>query len=237
VTAARRAWPVLALLGACTPVQAQERAADAAAGTVVGDEVVVTGVRGSELDLDRLRRAQAVFVRERPTFAPTATLLFRLRAVDGTPVTGLTLTLRDGGRSLAVPVDADGRFALPDLPPGQWTLVHNRSAGRLAVRPLVLSAGASEADRPLGDFRLQCRVGWELRKSDFSAFARAAFGALGGCASRRIGFYFPTPRPVARATLVNGAEVRSLSVRKDRRSVRVPLNERDLPGSARVLID
>jgi hypothetical protein len=211
------------------PARAQEPEAVAAS-----DEIVVTGVRLSELDLSRLRRAQLAFAKHRAAYAPASSLLFQLRPAAGVALDGLTLTLEGAGRSTPIAIDAGGRFALPELPAGDWRLLHNRGKGRIAVRALVFSPGASEADRPLGDLRLQCRVGWELKRSEYSFVKRSAFGVAGGCDSTRIAFFFVAPAPLEAATVAAAGGPRDLPVRADRSAYRAPLGDKALANAARV---
>ena len=225
----------LTLMLACGFASGPMSAQDAASGETT-DEIVVTGTRTSTLDLQRLLKAQGIFRSGRSVFAPTSVLLFQLKPGEGIPLAGMTLELQDGREIIPVAIDGEGRFSLPDLPKGRWELVHNRGRGRMAVRALVLSAGANEADRPLGDLRLQCRVGWELKKSGYSFLARGGFDALGGCASNGIAFYFITPQPVAGATIKGKDGTQNLPIRADRKAYRAPLGDKAFSNEARVRI-
>ena len=200
------------------------------------DEIVVTGTRVSTLDLPRLLKAQAAFEAGRAKYAPTSALYFQLRPAAGVAVEGMTLALVKGDQDMIVPIDAENRFTLPRLPAGRWELVHNRGAGRIAVRALVISAGTSEADRPLGDLRLQCRAGWELAKAKFSFIERGGFSAMGGCNSGKFAFYFRTPRAIQSATLTSGAATSDLPVMADRSAYRAPLGDKALPNDARIRV-
>lgn len=219
---------VTAIALGCPAVAAQDREGGAT------DEIVVTGRREGTLDLPRLLKAQEAFRAGRPTYAPTSSLYMQLRPGPGVAIEGMTLVLRDGDRSIPVPIDAAGRFILPDVPTGGWELVHNRGMGRLAVRALVMSAGATETDRPLGDLRLQCRAGWELAKADRSFIARSGFGAMGGCSSSKFAFWFRAPRPIAGALLETDGRSRELPLRPDGSAFRAPLGDRSIPNSARI---
>lgn len=164
-------------------------------------------------------------------------LLFQLRFPAGTPVAGTALRLMgDDAAIIPVPMDADGRFALPDIPPGRWQLVHNRGRLAVTVRALVFFTGASEANRPLGDLRLQCRVGWELRKSGLWFVARTGFDALGGCGSSRMAFYFLAPRPIAAASLAHRGAAMPLVLRDDRGEYRAPLGDRAFANTDQVTV-
>lgn len=214
----------------CGDVAAQDRPPD----QLASDEIVVTGARESLLDLPRLLKAQDAFRAGRTTFAPTSALYFQIRPAPDVALAGLTLTLRNADQRIVVPIDVDNRFIVPDLPPGRWELVHNRGAGRIAVRALVISAGATETDRPLGDLRLQCRVGWELAKANYSFIARGGFSAMGGCSSTRFAFYFHTPIIVHAAMLDNGVRTQDLPILPNRTAYRAPLGDKALPNSAMI---
>lgn len=212
----------------CVPLSAQNQT------TTATDEIVVTGRREGTLDLPRLLKAQEAFRDGRHVFAPTSTLYFQFRASSDASLEGMRLELRSNLGRVPVPIDAAGRFVLPDLPAGDWELVHDRSKARIAVRALVISAGATETDRPLGDLRLQCRAGWELAKADRSFIARNGFNAMGGCSSSKFAFWFRTPRTIGSVVLDSGAQSRDLPLRPDRSGFRAPLGERSIPNAAMV---
>lgn len=216
-------------LALALPASAQQ-----AMPTASGDEIVVTGFRSGTLDLKRLLRAQAIYRRDRATFAPSSTLLFQIRPAPPVALAGMTLRLRAGDDVLPVAIDDQGRFSLPDLPPGKWDLIHNRGTARIAVRALVLSAGATERDRPLGDLRLQCRVGWELKKSGYSLIARTGFDAIGGCASAQIAFFFETLHSISAASVSEAGHSRSLTLRDDHKAYLAPLSDHGLSNDARI---
>ena len=222
--------PALAQAQVPQPTQAPQQELSAS------DEIVVTGVRVSTLDLPRLRKAQDAFRAGRAAFAPTSTLYFQLRPAAGVALAGMTLALVRGDQRIVVPIDAESRFTLPDIPAGRWELEHNRGAGRIAVRALVMSAGATETERPLGDLRLQCRAGWELAKAGYSFIARSGFSVLGGCSSTKFAFAFRTPRIIRSATLSTGAKVTELPLLPDRMAVRAPLGDKALPNNAMVRV-
>lgn len=226
----------LMLLAATTVAMAQTSAqAQQEPPVAAADEIVVTGSREGTLDLKRLLDASSAFKANRAAFAPESVLKFQLRPASGLPANGMKLILRgDDDRSLEVAIDHDGRFALPNLPPGRWELVHNVGKQPVSVRPLVLSPGSTEFDRPLGDLRLQCRVSWEIRKKGYSFISRAGFGALGGCSSTRFAFVTTTPRPITAARAVTGGRVINLTIAATRTGYQAPLGDKDLPNSTRI---
>lgn len=198
------------------------------------DEIVVTGAREGTLDLERLLDASSAFRINRAAFAPASILMFQLRTGAGSPTNDIKLAFRSEDRSIPVMIDADGRFTLSELPSGRWELVHNLGKRVVSVRPLVLSPGATEFNRPLGDLRLQCRVSWEIRKKRYSFISRAGFGALGGCSSKRFAFFTTTPRPIATARAIDGSRVLPLPIAANRAGYQAPLGDKDLPNTTRI---
>lgn len=224
------------LLAAATMLLVQTPALSQDATPVpAADEIVVTGSREGTLDLKRLLNAVSAFKADRATFAPESVLKFQLRPESGYPVKGMKLALRtDDDRSVTVDIDEDGRFALPDQISDRWELVHNLGKRAVSVRPLVLSPGSTEFDRPLGDLRLQCRVSWEIRKKAYSFISRAGFGALGGCSSTRFAFVTTTPRPITAARAMTVGHVLDLPIAANRAGYQAPLGDKRLPNSTRI---
>lgn len=148
---------LLAVLLATAPVFASAQAPpSAAAGIEDGEDIVVVGQNGEpyRLTADALRDAMQAFRRGRATFAPDARLLFAV-ASTGRSRDTLALALRRTKRerdgrwpTIALPIDAQGRFSIPDTVPldGSWELSANRARGRISIRPLVLSPGTVVAD-------------------------------------------------------------------------------------------
>ena len=57
---------------------------------------------------------------------------------DGDPADFLVQLLQDGVERRLVPADALGKFSLPDLPAGQYTLLLSRAAEEIEIGPLDL---------------------------------------------------------------------------------------------------
>lgn len=198
------------------------------------DEIVVSGRRGTALDLDRLVRTRATFFRYRHVHAPEAALYFEVTSVRGLSLDDLRLTLRQNDAVVEIALDASNRFTLPDLPGTGWTLTRNRGRGSIAIRALVLSPDATEADRPLGDVRLQCRVNRTLNRSSMTLGARLAFDVVGACTSRRVAMHLYASRPLLRATVRRGEVEGDLAVDPDGRHYVAPVSDATLPDGARV---
>lgn len=199
------------------------------------DEIVVIGSRDQfRLSSKQLKRALKAYAKGRPAYAPRSRLYFEASpGKAGRNLENVALTLRSKTRSVPVVLDAANRFALPDLAGEDWELLANRRSDSLVITPLVMSPGTDEADRLLGDLRLQCDVMWAAMDVPF--VLRAGFDAAGGCRSSRIGFYFNSRRAIADATVSDGGVVKPVSVMKtDRRSYRAPVSDKTMPNSARV---
>jgi hypothetical protein len=202
-----------------------------ATAQTTSDEIVVSAHRQGRIDLKRLAAAESAFEAQRDQYAPGSRLEFLLKRGEDR-LRGYHLMLVDGDRSVPVPVSADGLFTLPEHGSGTWELWHDAGRGKVVVRARVRSPGATDIDAPLGDFRLMCRVNYELLKPDLNVFMRAGFATIGGCNSRSFGFNFQVPQALSAAVVDAGGRTVPLSVHG--RSFRAPLGDKRLPNSARV---
>lgn len=209
-------------------------AAPPAAAPPRAEEIVVTGARKPlTLSAKTLARAARAHRKGRPVYAPQSRLSFEVRSgPDRRSLQGLTLTFRSKDKVVPVVLDADHRFVLPELPGKGWKLVANRNVG---VVPLVMSPGTSDADRMLGDLRLQCHVLWAMEKSELPIWARATAAAFGGlCTSPLLGYLEWSDRAIKTAFVTDGGLPRPLFVSSDRHAYRPPLYDKTLPHTARV---
>lgn len=227
----------LVIVSACLATLASP--AIAAAGPAIeqmsDDEIVVIGPRDQfKLASKQLKRASKAYAKGRPAYAPESRLYFvAWPGKVGPGLANLRLTLRSKTRSVPVALDAAHRFVLPDLAGEDWELVANRRSEGLKITPLVMSPGTSDADRLLGDLRLQCNVMWAAENVPF--VLRAAFDAAGGCRSSKIGFYFQSKRAITDATVSTGGVVKPVHVMKATpRFYRAPVSDKTIPNSARV---
>jgi hypothetical protein len=230
----------LAILAAppCLPLFPMPAAAQLAApeAALEEQEISVVGFRNPyKLTVKQLRGAARAYRKGKAVYAPASTLFFQVKTAEaGESLDGVTLTLRAADQSIPVPLDAASRFVLPELGSDDWELVANRSRAGLIVRPVVMSPGTSEADRMLGDMRLQCEVHWAIEKQHMSVFARGAFGAAGGCKSSSFAIYARSDRPIADASVIDGVTSKPVQVLRDGYLFRAPLHDKKLPNSARV---
>lgn len=192
-----------------------------------GDEIVVTApFEPFAIPAAKLRRAQAAFAKDRARLAPEGVLLFELRPKGETPAAAepLAVWLADGATRVPVAIDPLGRFRLPAIPAGDWTLRANRRGSALGLRALVLTPGFEGERRWIGDLRLHCRVNWAVQSDRYSFIQRSGFAMVGGCDSRRIAFFFGEARLLAGASLRG----RALPLGKGDRSFYAPIGDRQV---------
>jgi hypothetical protein len=172
------------------------------------------------------------FDRHRREFAPQATLTWQV--LPASEAQGLEIRLVSGAERIAVPVNAGGEFTLPAdrILNGNWRLQTNAGRRQIRIRPQSYSPGSSDADFRMGDARLLCRVYWAFANNQFSALQRMAFGAVGGCASRRVAIWYNTQRPVATVT----AGTIPFDVREGGTAYRPLLHDRRIGNDARVRV-
>ena len=179
-------------------------------------------------------RAAAIALREvRGEFAPSGTLHFRVRLLDGGEIEGLTLSLHVGEQIIALPIDGEGLVAVADdvSTEGDWTLAASNTTISYALRPVVLSPGTTLADRRMGDYRAQCRTFFALIGPSLSAEQRSGFESVGGCGGALFQFNVVSERQIASATL-DGTTPLELS--RDGAAVHVPINDAAISNEARV---
>ncbi|MBX9729626.1 MAG: hypothetical protein K2X31_12025 [Sphingopyxis sp.] len=211
-------------------------AAEPAEQPAVGEDIIVTGMGsgGYRLTADQLRDAVRAFNRNRDEFAPEARLQWQVRPASAAEGLDIWLVHQNGER-VELELDAQGRFALPNdriAEENGWRLQTNAGRRQIRIRPETFSPGSSEARWRMGDARLLCRVFWAFAENDFSLFERAAFGALGGCGSRRVRIWFSSENPVASAA----SGTAEFSVREDGTAWQPPLHDPAISNEAIVTL-
>jgi hypothetical protein len=216
---------------------------DAAAEDPDNADIIVVGESGGEASLtaDSLRDAAQAFTRHREEFAPQAQFQFSVEPIAGVALSSIAIRLRSNRRNaeggydrIELPIDEQGRITLPaeTVMTGNWSLRTSARAGTLRIRPIILSPGSTRFDRRFGDARLQCRVAIAFAR--MGLLARAALGTVGACSSRRVATYLGTPQPIEAVSIEGWTQ--PITVRDDRMSFRVPLNEASIPNEARMRI-
>ena len=207
------------------------------------ETIEVTGLRDPyRLGPKQLRDAVVAYEKGRAALAPNAPLRFHIANYAGNAeLTDLKLRVSadDGADARPVRIEPDGTFSLPpaDYQRGIYTLMANRKAGTMRIRPLLLSPGSTPEDLRLGDLRLFCQVGWAIVKHDASFFARTMAGAIGGiCNSKRVAIFLRMDRPVAKATATTSSGERALTVGRNGDSYRLPTYDRTLDNETRIRV-
>ena len=199
------------------------------------NEIVIIGGRNpARIGVDRFRDAQKAFAKYRERYAPEATLFFKLEPAKAGDERPIRLTLEGRGRSVPVTADAQGRFVLPAFTDDDWRLVSDRPEAAFRISALVLSPTSRVGDWRLGDLQLQCRVSWQLIRSEENLLVAGLFDAAGGCTSSRIGIYYRLPAPIVSARIAEGA--RSEAVPVARQSIRLPTYRKEYGNEARVTV-
>jgi hypothetical protein len=236
----RPALTLCALLLACAPPAAH-------ANDEPMQSVHVAGIADPEMRSYRSVAAGLDAFDANRALAPSATLRFRMRHADGSPVTaddGLQLRLAsdDGSFQQAVPIDAAGLLTVQRSDAARdadATFILNRKNGQYAGHPEVRTAGLPDNVRRMGDLRLECRVTIAIVKAQMPFLAKAAVNTLmmtsDWCAKNGFNYGMVPPRPSATGTLRAGDRSRTLQVQG--RHVQVPIGDPSWPDDALVQFD
>lgn len=208
------------------------------------EAIDVIGLKNPDrLAPEQLRAAYAVFQKGKPIFAPGAALYFTVSgesAIGGGNRLRLRLVDVRTDETISVPIDAGGRFALPELDYAsrKFELQANRKAGSLGLDVAVFSPGTDATHRLLGDLRLQCRVWWSFARHKVPFFAKAVFGGVKGpCNARKVALFTDVPRPIVSAVVKTSVEVIPVKVVTSRRRYRAPIYDQKIPNSALIIIE
>jgi hypothetical protein len=149
-------------------------------------EVNINSLRHPELKRYRHMAAGLDAFDEFRSFAPDATLKFRLVKRDTVrgekpQWEGTTLRLAGNDLSLPLPVEADGSFILPrsaEANAEDADLVTNKPKGSVRFSARVRTPGLPDNVVRLGDQRLDCRVMLAITKPDIPFMVRATINTL-----------------------------------------------------------
>lgn len=127
------------------------------------------------------------------TLAPNSELFFILIPKSkNLGVEGVTMRLASDERSINIPIDANGKFQLPDIAlqhEDEYDLILNKPKGQFYFKPYVKSANLPDDAKRLGDIRLECQVRWAVEKQDVSIIFLAhvnLFASGNPCTSRAV---------------------------------------------------
>ena len=195
----------------------------------------MTGARQCRLTTRQIRAALQAYRIGKPAYAPAGLLYFEARPdADRLSVAGMKLHLRTGDESRSIAPDAENRFVLPQMAGSGWDLVGNCYRGGIAITPLVMSPDTTQADRRLGDLRLQCEVSWAIVQESVAASPGAFVEAASGCKGSRSALHAVANRRIASAVVTTGTRIEPVAVSDNGFSYRLRLHDRTLPNTARV---
>jgi hypothetical protein len=204
--------------------------------------VKVTGLKAPEMRSYRSIVAGLDAFDRDHALAPAATLRFRMMRQAGGPMLpsdGVVLNLVSDGETIPVPIDADGLLTVQRSQAAydaDATFMLNRKSGMFSAYPEVRTPGLPDNVRRLGDLRLECRVTVAIVKEQMPFLARAAVNTLlmgsQWCTSKEMNFGYPSPMPLAGATLRRGERSMPLQVEEWRYTV--PIGDASWPDDALV---
>ena len=208
--------------------------------------VFVAGTRDPDWKSYKAFMAGITLYEEQGALAPGAPLRFVLRPrTPGSTVAGVRMSIEAGDAlRIAVPIAADGSFALPHDPEAarqgaEIVLTKRRNA--LSWRPAIHTPGVAPGTRRLGDLRLECLVRWTIEQADLLQLFRATINAFGGpCNSAAIKVDYISERPIAAVTLVAGDRREQLAARWIEEQGHVylpPVHDRSWPDDTVLVFD
>lgn len=217
-------------------VQSVEVLATTSQSTESDEDIVVIGETGKRYTLssDRLKSAVRVFNKFRPSLAPQASLQFKVAPREGTQLKSPEFWLERKGEHVALPLDTEMRFSVPQdrILQSGWKLRSNQSRS-LTVSPIIMSPNSTKEDRRFGDMRLQCRVMWELMP-EISGPVRIMGDAVGVCTSSKVAMIHKADKPITALRVTEkGKPDIDLPIEADGQSFRVPFHNKKIGNEAR----
>ncbi|NHZ98851.1 hypothetical protein [Massilia sp. CCM 8734] len=234
---------LIAMLLAAGAVSAQEAGAakDADAAREVGT-VQVNALRDPDFKTYRAFVAGLDAFDAKHTLAPAADLRFLLRpSTPNASIEGVTIRIAGNETNMAVPLAADGTFAMPRKQAAldeEAEVILNRKKGSFRWRPSVHTPEVPANARRLGDLRLECEVRWAVDRKDMGFTKRTIISAFGGpCRTARVHVLQLAPRALAGYRMVAGERSETApadAVREDRTTYMVPLHDASWPDETLV---
>ena len=210
----------IALLLACGVAYAQDKGA---AETVL-PSVTATATRDPvEKSYRKIISGMDLFEAQKRTFAPNATLRFKLLPRQpGTDMNGITVEIAGNTLALPVFVARDRTFTLERNQKAleeNAVVMPNRKASSMTWRAEIRTPGLPPGTRRLGDLRLECLVGHEAglisnSRGVFGQIAHMIAGAQEYCSRVDSEYLYFTDRPLFGVTLVSGGRREALSIDK-----------------------
>ena len=145
---------------------------------------------------------------------------------------GVTMRLASDETSINIPIDADGRFQLPDIAlkhEDEYDLILNKLKGQFYFKADVKSANLASDVKRMGDLRLECQVRWAIEKQDvsvvFSSFVKLF--AAGNPCTKTINVFFFAPNGMNTVTL-DTPKLKSVYKVNEKRQYTLPLSNPDI---------
>lgn len=145
---------------------------------------------------------------------------------------GVTMRLASDETSINIPIDADGKFRLPDIAlkhEDEYDLILNKLKGQFHFVAHVKSANLADDVKRMGDLRLECQVRWAIEKQDvsvvFSSFVKLF--AAGNPCTKTIDVYFFAPNGMNTVTL-DTPKLKSVYKVNQKRQYTLPLSNADI---------
>jgi hypothetical protein len=168
----------------------------------------------------KIVKGMDLFEQRRRSFAPNATLRFKLLPRHReTNMQGVALSIVGERVSIPVPIAADNTFTLERSQQAlkeDALVIPNRKARTMTWRTEIRTPGLPPNTRRLGDLRLECLVGMEAdlisNVRDFLAEIIRSIRTPGYCEQREPHYLFFADRPLWSVTLVAGGRREVLSV-------------------------
>ncbi len=140
-------------------------------------------------------------------YSPKSDLRFVIQSQNpGEVLSGLTASIKGAGLNLALDLDSNSIFQLPELRQpltDDIVITINRREGAILLRPYVQSQYSTPTRRRLGDLRLECEIIWAIEKDDLSLLERSAMRFIGGlCGSSKSKVTFHLVKKLRGANLV-----------------------------------
>ncbi|MBC3833230.1 hypothetical protein H8K33_17100 [Undibacterium amnicola] len=170
--------------------------------------VEVSSQRGLELKSYAQMQKGLKAYAEYNTLAPNSELFFILIPKSkNMGLEGVTMRLASDERSINIPIDANGKFQLPDIAlqhEDEYDLILNKPKGQFYFKPYVKSANLPDDAKRLGDIRLECQVRWAVEKQDVSIVFLThvnLFASGNPCTSRAVNVMYFAPLDVKTVVL------------------------------------
>ncbi len=170
-------------------------------------------------------------------YSPKSDLRFVIQSQNpGEVLSGLTASIKGAGLNLALDLDSNSIFQLPELKQpltDDIVITINRRESAILLRPYVQSQYSTPTRRRLGDLRLECEIIWAIEKDDLSLLERSAMRFIGGlCGSSKSKVTFHLVKKLRGANLVMNERKLPVSIDKTGYAFSPPLHDKSWSDDA-----